>query len=78
MKSVLMHHGILAVLHRDVPWLHRHSEYRLNLRQRLKCELIVYQWISCPSPIYRLSTSSSYLQKLGQHLGTPYGGPTFY
>ena len=21
-----MHHGIPAVLHRDVPWLHRHSE----------------------------------------------------
>ena len=26
MKCVPVHHGIPAVLHRDVPWLHRHSE----------------------------------------------------
>ena len=25
-KCVPVHHGIPAVLHRDVPWLHRHSE----------------------------------------------------
>ena len=26
MKCVPVHHGIPAVLHRDEPWLHRHSE----------------------------------------------------
>ena len=26
MKCVPVHHGIPAVLHRDVPWLHRNSE----------------------------------------------------
>ena len=26
MNCVPVHPGILAVLHRDVPWLHRHSE----------------------------------------------------
>ena len=64
-----MHHGILAVTV---------ARTELSLSQRLMCELIVYQWISCPSPIYRLSSSPSYLQPLGQHMETPYGGPTFY
>ena len=26
MKCVPVHHGIPALLHRDEPWLHRHSE----------------------------------------------------
>ena len=26
MKCVPVHHGVPAVLHRDEPWLHRHSE----------------------------------------------------
>ena len=26
MKCAPVHHGIPAVLHRDEPWLHRHSE----------------------------------------------------
>ena len=26
MKCVPVHHGIPAILHRDEPWLHRHSE----------------------------------------------------
>ena len=37
MKCVPVHHGIPAVLHRDEPWLHRHSEngaYRYNFLPR--------------------------------------------
>ena len=38
MKCVPVHHGIPAVLHRDEPWLHRHSENgALSLLYLLLC-----------------------------------------
>ena len=36
MKYVPVYHGIPAVLHRDEPWLHRHSEKDVHLQA---CEI---------------------------------------
>ena len=37
MKCVPVHHGIPAVLHRDEPWLHRHSENGALTRTHNAC-----------------------------------------
>ena len=45
MKCVLVHHGIPAVLHPDVPWLHRHSEngaYIMLVFRDIWCMCCVY------------------------------------
>ena len=46
MKCVPVHHGIPAVLHRDEPWLHRHSENGALSYVSLSSYLVVRNFIT--------------------------------
>ena len=61
MKCVPVHYGIPAVLHRDEPWLHRHSEngalkFSFNFKaKRYNVNMMTKNKLSEPKHLGRLS-----------------------
>ena len=81
MKCVPVHHGIPAVLHRDEPWLHRHSENGALVPLCIACMKTGHIELDRPwrhTAYCNISAGSNLLDMVDTMLVREVGSPTIF